>query len=52
MPKQSSTLAPGLLLSCGSIVLTFDQVAQVDGLTYRYDNSRSGASSLNETTLY
>jgi hypothetical protein len=48
MPKQSATFTRVLLLSSGLVALPV--VAQVDVLTHRYDNSRSGAN-LNETTL-
>jgi hypothetical protein len=50
MFKKNSLFAPAPLLLC-SLILVRPIVAQnVDVLTHRYDNSRSGAN-LNETTL-
>jgi hypothetical protein len=48
MFKPNAAFAPALVLSCGLLGLPVE--AQVDVLTQRYDNSRSGAN-LNETTL-
>jgi len=49
MPKRRGALVAALV-SSGCAIAVLPIVAQVDVLTYRYDNSRSGAN-LNETTL-
>jgi hypothetical protein len=49
MPKQSAAFLLARVLS-GGLVAALPIAAQVDVLTYRYDNSRPGAN-LNETTL-
>ena len=49
MPKRSAALLAALMLT-GGLTAVLPVVAQVDVLTYRYDNARSGAN-LNETTL-
>src|SRR5579864_53775 len=49
MPKRRGALVAALV-STGCVISVLPIMAQVDVLTYRYDNSRSG-TNLNETTL-